>query len=113
MLPYSRSNFFLYVSFGSFPGFLAKTKGSSKSLAIVPAKINPLLSILATTSAPKSLVTFVNSSQVFLKASGVSMRLVMSLNLMPSIGKLLIVLTNFFRSRGSLIYLSNQDHVFL
>tara|TARA_B000000557_G_C20637590_1_gene384978 strand:- start:8 stop:310 length:303 start_codon:yes stop_codon:yes gene_type:complete len=88
---------------GSFPGFLAKTKGKLKSLAMVPAKIKPLLSMLATISAPKSLAIFVNSSHVFTNASGVSIRLVISRKEIPSIGKLSTVLINFLRFKGSLI----------
>ena len=65
VLPYSRSKLFLYVSLGSLPGFLASTKGKPKSLAIVPAKINPLLSILATIFPSNFFVIFVNSEQVF------------------------------------------------
>ena len=79
------------------PGFLARTNGKPKSLAIVPAKMNPLLSMLVTISALNSLVIFVNSLQVFIKASGVSIRLVISLNFIPSIGKSLTVLINFFK----------------
>ena len=65
----------MYVSFGSFPGFLARTNGKERSLAIVPAKMNPLLSMLATISALNSLVIFVNSSQVLIKASGEQLNL--------------------------------------
>ena len=77
----------MYVSFGSLPGFRAKTNGRRRSVETDPAKINPLLSILTTKSAEKSCVILVSSLQVFLKGSGVSIRLVMSLNLIPGIGK--------------------------
>ena len=86
MLPYSKSKLFMYVSFGNLPGFRAKTKGR-RSVETDPAKINPLLSMLTTRSAKKSCVILVSSLQVFLKGSGVSIRLVMSLNLIPGIGK--------------------------
>ena len=55
VLPYSKSKSFLNVSLGSFPGFLARTKGSPSSKEIEPAKIKPLLSMLAMTEALKFL----------------------------------------------------------
>ena len=86
------------------PGFRAKIKGSRRSLATEPAKINPLLSILTTKSAENSLVILVNSSQVFLNGSGVSIKLVMSLNLIPGIGKSSTFLICFFKSNLSLVF---------
>ena len=86
------------------PGLRAKIKGRRRSLATEPAKIKPLLSILTTKSAENFSVILVNSLQVFLNGSGVSIRLVMSLNLIPGIGKSLTFLICFFRS----IYQSYQ-----
>ena len=68
---------------------------------MVPAKMNPLLSMLVTISALNSLVIFVNSLQVFIKASGISIRLVISLNWIPSIGILSTVLIYCLSSNGS------------
>ena len=62
--PYSKSKSFLNVSLGSFPGFLARTKGSPSSKEIEPAKIKPLLSMLAMTEALNFLETSINSLQV-------------------------------------------------
>ena len=70
---------------------------------IDPAKINPLLSILAIAVALNSLEIRVNSLHVFTNASGVSIKLVISLNSIPSIGKSFTFLMNFLRSKGSFI----------
>ena len=59
--------------------------------------------MLATMLAPNSFVILVSSSHVFIKASGVSIKLVMSLKTIPSIGKSLTVLMYFFKSNLSLI----------
>ena len=77
-----------------------------RSLAIEPANINPLLSMLAIDVAPKDCEILVSSEQVLINASGVSMRLVMSLNVIPSIGKSLTVLMYCFRLSGSFMFLS-------
>ena len=93
------------VEFGSFPGLRAKIKGRLRSLAIWPAKINPLLSMLTTKSAPKFFVILTNASHVFRNASGVSIKLVISLNSIPSIGKSLIFLICFLIFKGSLTFI--------
>ena len=70
--------------------------------------------MLATKSAPKSFVILVSSSHVLIKAFGVSIKLVISLNSMPAIGKLSTVLMYCFRSNESLLinYRSNLDLFF-
>ena len=47
--------------------------------------------------APNSFVSSVNALQLFIRPSGFSMRLVMSLNLMPGMGKSSTVLMYCFR----------------
>ena len=96
MLPYSKSKSLMKVLLGSFPGFLARMKGRDRSFAMEPAKMNPLLSMLAIEVASNDLEISVNLLQVLINASGVSIRLVISLKVIPSIGKSSTVQYSFY-----------------
>jgi len=68
------------------PGFLASTSGRVRSQAIGPAKIKPRLSMLTIAVGSNAALSVVISVQALTKAGGLSIRLVISLKVIPGIG---------------------------